>query len=54
MKSKSKKKRLNSQDHKSLSISIIFRYIITNPDFLQIEKIFKNYALDYSKKLIVI
>ena len=46
---KSKKKHLNSQYHKSLSRSIISRYIITNPDFLQIENILKNFALDYNK-----
>ena len=32
-------------------MSINSRYIITNPNFLQIEKIIKKYALDYNKKL---
>ena len=28
------------------------RYIITNPDFLQIEDIFKNHIRDYNKKFV--
>ena len=50
IKYKSKKKHLNSQYDKSLSMSIISRYIITTPDFLQIEMILKKYALDFNKK----
>ena len=50
IKNESKKKHLNSQYHISLSMSKIFRYITTNPDFLQIENIFKKYAIDYNKK----
>ena len=47
---KSKKKHLNSQYHKTLSVSIISRYSVTNPDFLHIENLLKNYVLDYNKK----
>ena len=50
VKIKSKKKHLNSQYHKSLSMKIISRYSVTNPDFLHIEFILKNYVLDYKKK----
>ena len=42
IKIKSKKNHSNSQYHKSLSMSIICRYSITNPDFLHIENIIKN------------
>ena len=43
---KSKKKHLNSQCHKSLSMSIISRFIVTNPDFIHIDNILTNY-LDF-------
>ena len=49
IKTKSKKKHLNSQYHKSLSMSIISRDSVTNPDFLHIESILKNYILDHKK-----
>ena len=47
---KSKGKHLNSQYHKSLSMSVVFRYNVSNPDFLHIENILKNYVFDYNKK----
>ena len=50
IKIKSKKKHLNSLNHKSLSLIIISRYSITNPDFPNIDNILKNYFLDYNKK----
>ena len=50
IKIKSKKKHLNSQYHKSLSMSITSRYSVPNPDFLHIDKILQIYVLDYSKK----
>ena len=40
---KSKKKPLNSQCHKSLSMCIISRYIVKNPDFIHIDNILTNY-----------
>ena len=52
IKIKSKKKHINSRYREFLSTSIICRYIITNPDFLQIEDILKIYILDYNKKFI--
>ena len=51
IKIKSKKKHLNSQYHKSITMCIFSRYSVKNPDFLHIEKIIKNYILDYDKKL---
>ena len=50
IKIKSKKKHLNSQNHKSLSMSNNSRYSITNPDFLHIVNIIKNYVLEYNEK----
>ena len=52
IKIRSEKKHLNFLYHDFLSTSIICRYIITNPDFLQIEDILKKYILDYNKKFI--
>ena len=49
IKIKSKEKHLGSQYHKSLSMSIISRYSVINPDFLHLDKILKNYVLDYNK-----
>ena len=49
IKIKTKKKHLNSQYQKFLSMSIISRYNITNLDFPQIENIIKKYAHDYNK-----
>ena len=46
---KSKNERLNSINHKSSSMSVVNRYSITNPVFLQIEKLLKIYVLDYNK-----
>ena len=48
IKSKSKKKHLNSQYHKSLSLSIISRYSVPNPDFLHTDNILKIYVRDYN------
>ena len=48
LKLKSKKKYLNTQYHKSLSMSIVSRYSVTNPDFLQIEDVSENYVDDYN------
>ena len=42
IKIKSKKKHSNSINQKSLSMSVVNRYSFTNPDFLQIENIFKK------------
>ena len=39
IKIKSKKKHLNSLNHKSLNMSILSRYSVTNPDFLHIQNI---------------
>ena len=49
IKMKFKKKQLNSQYHKSLSMSITSRYGVTNPAFLHKEIKLKNYVLDYYK-----
>ena len=46
----SKKKHLNSTNRQNLKDSIIFRYILQKPDFLQIDNILQNYVLDYNKK----
>ena len=48
IKIKSKKKHLNSQYHKSLSMSRISRYSVINPDFLHIGNILTNYVLDFN------
>ena len=50
IKIKSKKKHLNSQYHKSLRMSIISRYSVINPDFLDKDNILKNYVLETKKK----
>ena len=50
IKIRSKKKHLNSKNHKSLAKSIICKYTIENPSFLHIENILKNYVDDYNKK----
>ena len=47
IKNNSKKKHIYSRYHKFLSMSIISRYSVTNPDFHQIERILKIYVLDY-------
>ena len=49
IKIKSKKKHLNSINQKSLNMSVVNRYSVTNLDFLKIENIFKNYVLEYNK-----
>ena len=46
----SNKKHLNSHYHKSLSMSIISRHSVTNPDFVYTDDILKNSVLDYNKK----
>ena len=48
---KSNKKHINSLNHKSISMSIICRYRVTSPHFLDIENILKDYILDYNKKI---
>ena len=45
-----KKKHLNTTLHKSLSRSIINRYCVKNPEFLQLENILNKYVRDYCKK----
>ena len=50
-KMKSKKRLLNSQYHKSSTMSIISRYSVTNPNFLHIEDVIKIYVDEYSKKI---
>ena len=50
IKIKSKKKHLISQYHKSLTKSIICKYTVKNPTFLQIEDILKIFVDDYNKK----
>ena len=50
IKSRSKKKHLNSQYHKSLTESIICKYTVENPSFLHVEDILKNFVDDYNKK----
>ena len=47
---KSKNKHLSFKYHKSLSMSIISRYSVTNPDFLHIKFVLKIYVLDYIEK----
>ena len=42
IKIKSKNKHLNSLKHKYLSMSIISRYSVINPDFLNIDNILKK------------
>ena len=49
IKIKPKKKYLYSQNHKSLSMSRIFRYSVINPDFLHIGKILTIYVLDFNE-----
>ena len=46
---KSKKKHLKSQYHRFLSMSVVSIHNGSNPDFLHIENIIKNYVLDYKK-----
>ena len=45
-----KRKHLNTKLHKSLSYTIINRYCVKNPEFLQIENTLKKYVRDYCKK----
>ena len=44
-----KKKHLKTRLHKSLSYSIINRYCVKNPEFLQIENMLTKYVRDYCK-----
>ena len=53
IKIRSKKKHSNSRYHKSLSESVICRYIVENPSFLHMEDILKNYVDDYNKKFVL-
>ena len=48
---RSKKRHINSKNHKSITKSIICKYTIENPSFLHIENIIKNYVDDYKKNL---
>ena len=50
IKIKSKKKHLNSQYHRYISMSITSIYSVTNPDFLHIEKKLKSMFLIIIKK----
>ena len=50
IKTKSKKKQLYSQYHKSLTKSIICKYTVKNPCFLHVEDIIKIFVDDYYKK----
>ena len=50
IKLKCKKKHLNTTQHKYLSYSIINRYCVKNPEFLQIENILNKYIRYYCKK----
>ena len=50
IKFRSKKKHLNSQYHKSLTMSIICKYTVENPSFLHIEDMLKNFVDEYNKK----
>ena len=50
IKIQSKKKHLNSQYHKSLTRSIIYKYTVKNPSFLQVEGLLKSFVDDYNKK----
>ena len=51
IKNKSKKKHLNSQYHQASTKTLVSRYYITNPIFLDVEDIFKKYVYDYNKKI---
>ena len=51
IKIKYKKKPLNSINYKFLSMSVVSRYCVTNPDFLHIENILKNVFLIIIKNL---
>ena len=42
IKNKSERKHLNSQNHQALTKSILSRYHITNPNFLDVEDILKK------------
>ena len=50
IKIKSKKRHLNSRDHKSLTNSIICKYTVENPSFFHMNDILKKYIADYNKK----
>ena len=53
IKMRSKKRHINSANHKSLNRSIICKYTIENPSFLHIENILKKYVDDYNKKFVL-
>ena len=50
IKIRSKKKHLKSQYHKSLTMSIICKYTVKKPSFLQVEDVLKIFVDDYNKK----
>ena len=50
IKIKSRKKHLNSQYHKSLTKSIICKYTVKKPSFLNIEDILGSFVNNYNKK----
>ena len=51
IKIKSKKKHLHSQYNQALTKSIISRYYLSNPNFIDVEDKLKKYVNDYNKKL---
>ena len=50
IKIRSKKRHINSKNHKSLTESIINKYTVKNPSFLHMENILKNFVDEYNKK----
>ena len=48
-----KKMHLNSKSHKSLTRSIICKYIVENPSFRHMNDILKKYVDDYNKKFVL-
>ena len=50
IKMRSKKRHLNSANHKSLNRSIICKYTVENPSFFHMNDILKKYVDDYNKK----
>ena len=53
IKIKSKRKHLKSQHHQTLTNTIISRYHIPNPNFLDIENILIKYVNDYEKNFVL-
>ena len=50
IKLKYEKKHLNTKSYRALSMSIFIRYCVKNPEFLQIEDVFKKHFDEYIKK----